>query len=328
MKLSFVLPVTLEEEGDLRWRAVDDSLAAMRLRCMLRSFLRRFRKEDLDQFLLVAPAAQIPALREVVAGLTDDPRFTLVPEAEFCPEIVTPPGGVERPPGWYIQQALKIAAAQHVKTPLYVTLDADCLCVRAFGAGGLLQKGKPLANIESVTDYARIYRADFAQAEARGKLVRQQASADLLGYARPEKFRGYFFGETPVVLHRESVLALQDHLAKRHGEPWAAVLARHRRWTEYNLYFQFLEMTGGIARVHVPATCNTVLDLEASVWQPSAAYRAPRLYDPQTMAAGRPGGGTFIAIQSFLKSAEWIGSTRHMTVPLFYRALEAAIRSA
>ena len=328
MKLSFVLPITLEEEGGLRWRAVDDSLAAMRLKCLLLSFLRRFRMEDLDQFMVVAPAAQIPLLREVVGSLTDEPRFTFEPEAELCPDIIAPPEGVERPPGWYIQQALKLAAAQRLTTPFYVTLDADILCARAFGAGTLIQKGKALTNIESVTDYSRIYRADFAAAEARGKLIRQQASAALLGYARPEKLRGYFFGETPVVLHRESVLALQRHLSARHGGAWAAVLARHRPWTEYNLYFQFLEMTGGIGRFHIPATCNTVLDLEASVWQPSGFYRAARRYDPQAMAAGHPKGGVFIAIQSFLKSAEWIGSTRHMTVPLFYRALEAAIRTS
>lgn len=310
----------------MQWRAVDDSLAVTRLRCLLLSFLRRFRMEDLGQFLLVAPPAQIPVLREAVASVTDDPRFAFVAETDLCPGIISPPGGVPRPPGWYIQQALKIGAARHVTTPFYVTLDADILCVRPFGTASLIQKGRAVSNIESVTDYARIYHPSFAQAEARGKLTRQQVSAGLLGYARPEKFRGYFFGETPVALHRESVLALQDHLSARHGAPWAELLARHRNWTEYNLYFQFLEMTGGISRFHVPVTCNTVLDLEASVWQPSARYRAPRHYDPQSLAAGRPQGGIFIAIQSYLKSTEWIGSTRLMTVPLFYRALEAAIR--
>lgn len=328
MNLSFALPVTLEEGGQMQWRAVDDSLAVTRLRCLLLSFLRRFRMADLGQFLLIAPAAQIPLLREAVASVTDDTRFTFAAEADICPDIISPPGGVPRPPGWYIQQALKIAAAGHVSTPFYVTLDADILCARPFGAASLIQEGRALANIENVADYARIYRPGFAQAEARGKFTRQQNSAALLGYARPEKFRGYFFGETPVALHRESVLALQSHLSARHAAPWAAVLAQHRNWTEYNLYFQFLEMTGGISRFHRPVHCNIVLDLEGSIWQPSAHYRTPRSYDPQAMAAGRPQGGLFIAIQSYLKATDWIGSTRHMTVPLFYRSLEAAIRSS
>jgi hypothetical protein len=108
-------------------------------------------------------------------------------------------------------------------------------------------------------------------------------------------------------MHRASVRNLTAQLEHRHSRPWRLTLANERKWTEYGLYFQFLEATGALLSHHEPAGCNSVLDLYHSVWQATEWYRDERKYDqhhfnPDVMT------GYFIAVQSWLEPKYWLPS--------------------
>lgn len=161
------------------------------------------------------------------------------------------------------------------------------------------------------------------------------SSARLLGYARPTALAGRCYGETPVLLHTESVRALCSHLDSRGPAGWAALLAATPGWTEYGLYFQHLEMTGALERDHALAGANRVLNLARSVWHASAKYRVLRRYDrahfhldPAHIDLSASGEGPFVAIQSWVKPQNWLGSVDlppgvPPSISAFYRALAA-----
>ena len=86
------------------------------------------------------------------------------------------------------------------------------------------------------------------------------------------------------------------------------MLANTRGWTEYTLYFQFLESRGLLDVLHARRGCNAVLDLERSVCQISQHYRDRRTYDRQhfTECDRSSDCGPFVAIQSWLPIEGWL----------------------
>ena len=65
--LSFVLPITLQENTrETKWRNNPDHLCALRFQFLLRSFLRTFKLEQLDQFLIVCPASDEEEVRDLL----------------------------------------------------------------------------------------------------------------------------------------------------------------------------------------------------------------------------------------------------------------------
>ena len=313
-KLSFVLPVTFGEKGvslngSHSWRHSPDEGAPVRTRLLLASFLKNFEQDDLGDFYVVCSADDMPALSALLASLTSDPRYRIVHELDVCPDIpkaINPDTGTVD--GWFVQQLIKFSMAQYVSSSHYVTLDSDILCIRPFSYGSLVFDGLALTNIETVSDYERIYTADFSAREVAIKSDRYQRAAEMLGYRRPPASSLVFYGETPVVLQVQSVIALAEYLKERFLKPWSHTLATRLSWTEQALYYQFLEMTGRLTSVCNLTGCNGVLDLEKSVWQASARYRQPRVYDVDHFTRGRQdgAGGFFVAIQSWLPTASWL----------------------
>jgi len=43
--------------------------------------------------------------------------------------------------GWYLQQLIKLAIAEHIKTDFYLTLDADVICVKPVYFSDLVKDG-------------------------------------------------------------------------------------------------------------------------------------------------------------------------------------------
>ena len=81
-------------------------------------------------------------------------------------------------------------------------------------------------------------------------------------------------------------------------------------WTEYALYFHFLEATGTLADYHCPAGRDAVLSLKRSVWEPSVCYRAARVYDQSWLEQDADENeGPFLAIQSYLPPQSWLPTT-------------------
>ena len=333
-RLSYVLPVTLREEIATAWRNDPNRGVRLRLRLLIASFLRHCAPGGLVRFLILSPADQHAELVALLPEIAGDARFEFVDERAFCPPAFASSGPEGRHPGgWVIQQLLKLAAAERVRTEFYVTLDSDIVCLAPFGPDSLLAAGRAWTNIEKFDDYRRLYTDEFAAREFAVKLRRMANSARVLGYARPPALAGRCYGETPVVLHTPRVRALCRHLDGRGHTGWAALLAGTRGWTEYGLYFQHLEMTGALERHHALAGPNRVLNLARSVWHASAEYRAPRRYDrahfhidQARIDPSASGEGPFVAIQSWVKPQNWLGSAdlppgvQPGIVP-FYRAL-------
>jgi Family of unknown function (DUF6492) len=189
-----------------------------------------------------------------------------------------------------------------------VTLDADIVCLRPFGMSDLVSDGKAIVGVETAEVYRRLYSDSFAAEEAGIKERRYETAAALLGYERDQECRGRYFSETPCVLHRSSVVELIRYMTRAAQSPWPATLARMSGWTEYSLYFQFLESRGLLDVLHTRRGCNAVLDLEKSVCQVSAHYRERRPYDRQHFVECNRAAesGPFVAIQSWLPIEGWL----------------------
>ncbi len=322
-KVSFVLLVTLKEEqgrvaDTQRWRNSPNEGSILRTSFLLRSFIKYFRQTDLCEFLIVCPSRDVSAIDALLKSLTADPRFKLLPEGDLVSE-----SKVGQLNGWVNQQLLKLAVAHRIRSSHYVTLDSDILCVKPFGYTDLLSDGKAIANTETVEDYRRIYTEIFCLKEESIKTARYQKAAELLGYKRPKSLSSMFFGETPCVLHARSVIKLTEYLEERFKKSWIQTLGDSHGWTEYSLYFQFMEMTGQLRATYVLGGCDEVLDLERSVWQDSRHYRYPRSYDAKHFLTNPPGKerGLFVAIQSWLPISSWLPPRCH-TLGEFYKEVE------
>jgi hypothetical protein len=253
-KLSFAVPVTLHEGGvarvdNRRWRHSPDTGARLRTQFLISSFVKNFNQEHLDTFMVVCPDREHSELTSLVRSITQDCRYRVLPECEICTDVgrVIEPSTGQRD-GWRAQQILKLALAAKGSSEYYVTLDSDILCIKPFSCDSLLRERAAVTNGECQSDYQRLYTKQFADIETRTKMMRYTRCAEILGCG-PRAVPNVFYGETPVVLHRESVLDLLEFLGKRHRRPWSRVLAETSGWTEYSLYYLFLESAGKVNQI-------------------------------------------------------------------------------
>ncbi len=187
-----------------------------RAQLLFRSLERFF--EPLGTLWVVVPDAE--------RGEIEVPFGEVVRDSELVPEL----GEVEGVHGWHVQQLVKLAVAEGVETPFYLTLDADVFCVRPTRYEDLVRDGRALAQITPP------HHPEWNDDAER-----------VLGLPRS----GRQHGVTPALLSRDGVLALQRHLAASAGEPWRLHLLRSLPWTEYSLYNTFLEGTGRWDDLHV-----------------------------------------------------------------------------
>ncbi len=260
----------------------------------------------------------------MVRSITQDSRYRVASELSICPAIGRSSECAcdVSTPGWYIQQLIKLSIARHISAEYYVILDSDIICMKAVSYASLIHNGRALTNVETPRDYHRLYNAEAAMQETSCKQGRYRRSAALLGYTRPSRLHNRFYGETPVALHTKSVLALTAHIERRFLQPWDRFLLSRSDWTEYSLYFQYLEMFELLYSVTKLKDCNEVLDLERSVWLGTAKYRDYRLYNRRHFTKRRwNGGGYFMAVQSWLRPSLWLPPS-YTTTAEFYRDVE------
>jgi hypothetical protein len=332
-KISFVLPLTLKETNlslkqNLTWRQANDEAAALtRTRLLLRSFLKMFEQSDLLDFFVICPRADAPQVSSLLSSLTTDRRYRILIEDDFGIDCVdSNHQKIEELHGWYYQQILKLAISEKIRSAHYVTLDSDIFCAKPFSYPTLIKGGRALTNIETPDDYSRLYSPSFVAIETHIKAMRYAQSAEILGYIRSEPLKYRFYGETPVIFHTASIRAMLDHLTSQHESHWSNMLASKVGWTEYSLYFQYLEMTGELESVCLLAGCNSVLDLERSVWHETRRYRGPRLYDGAHFRGQgeATAEGPFIAVQSWLPAPSWLPA-RFKNIQEFYREIETKL---
>lgn len=207
---------------------------------------------DLSRCWVVVPDAE----HATIAAAMPDKRFVVVRETHIVPELA---GSQVR--GWYKQQLVKLAMADHVATDYYLLFDADVICARKIRREDLFHSGKAICHR---------YRND--------------KHSDWYGWAERvlgSQRSGLVHGVTPAMLSKYAVQELAAYLENQPVRPggiwprayeqvcqWLGVTtvsagfdsARWRRmllaslpWTEYALYFTFLESTGRFDRYHAHA---------------------------------------------------------------------------
>jgi hypothetical protein len=278
---------------------------------MLRSFFKGFDAGALETFVVVCPDKEYSAVKQIAEEAVHDKRIAILDENSFFPMCGLDCRELAGLSGWQIQQIVKLCFARVCKTEWYLTIDSDIVLIRALSHGDLFPDGvRALAGVETAADYDRLYKADFSAAETAAKSRYYLASQQILGYDRPPSRAGVFFSETPVLIHKSSAVELLNHIEHLHSEDLVSTLSKHQGWTEYSLYFQYLEMSGEFDKNYICGGCNAVLSLEKSVWQPSSLYKSPRNYDHGHFTSSPlVRQGPFVAIQSWVPLDEWLSSS-------------------
>ena len=135
--------------------------------------------------------------------------------------------------GWYRQQVVKLAFGQRATTPFYLALDAGVICTQPIVADELFVDGAALTVCHEMC-HPVWYRT-------AARLLR-------------EPMLDCEFGVTPALLHTDSVRGLIAELSgtERNGRSgrWLSRLGRSIGWTEYALYYTFLEARGRLEHLH------------------------------------------------------------------------------
>jgi hypothetical protein len=236
----------------------------------------------------VVPEADVPSLRTRIP----DPRVQVIAEEAVVPElqrtgpwrfthhdpsggspdrerwcIFTPDGPTFALNGWYLQQLIKLSMARIVATPFYLTLDADVVCVRKIAYEDLVRDGRAIA-----------YVSDAVPAYPAGWYLWAE---ELLGFSRS----GQWHGITPAVLSVDAVHRLLSFLQARCGPDTRAesYLLSHTPWTEYTLYFTYLEHEGLFAAFHTPVPVepygnNIWRPAELAAWDPADSFSSDHAF--------------------------------------------------
>jgi hypothetical protein len=286
-----------------------------RFKVLARSLERNF--GELGTVFVVVPDRVRDAMTEPVHRAAGALRVEIVPEGQWVPDMAS----YWQLPGWYKHQLVKIAAAEFVDTPFYLTLDADVICTRPTTVDKLLPGGRAACYVIERDEHPKWYEG----AEA------------VLGVRAPR--RGILHNVTPAVWAKKAVRELIAHLddvvrrrayanglrglqqrlfftlhrigPRRRGAAWCAWLAASRPWAEYAMYFTLLEATKRFDEYHFHSD-YCIYDVQRSVWWKGDfdGWDATPLFD----GAGPP---YFAVIQSntqvpvehvWQKLAPWLGA--------------------
>ncbi len=260
----------------------------------------------LGRLWIVAPDRDVEWMAARVAR---QERFTVLAESEVVPELSgdrrlarTRPHRARQllgppPSGWQLQQLIKLAIAERIDTACYLTLDADVICVRHVDGNDLIVDGRAISNRRTGEDF----RAQWYESAER-----------VLGMPRS----GYVHGVTPALLSREAALLLQRYLAlkapsewwhgfaarrlglrRRHLSGWRRYLLRSVPWTEYTLYFTYLEATGRYDDFHFPGAAGKetlyggsfwLADQDFAAWDPAEVFEAETPYQFMVVQSNLP----------------------------------------
>ncbi len=262
---------------------------------ILRASLAKYFPE-LGTLWVVVPDAQVSKIEEKLARQSvKTANLRVVPETTIVPEFaLTPTLG-----GWYRQQLIKLAIAEHVTSPAYLTLDADVICTRPFSVADLAPAKVPYFVIQenSHPDWYRQSAATLGMKSIRKGILHNVTPAVLVRDAVFE-IRDYF-ERRPLSLTlrglRQAVVLARASLGKKPElARWRLMLAAGFPWTEYALYYTFLEATGHIGRYHVEAE-QPIYDIERSCWQKDKRNFSE--WDPEACFEGE-GPPWFVIVQS------------------------------
>jgi hypothetical protein len=250
MTVTLLLPIRID-----RCRRVSDLERFLAIG--LPSFHRYMAKECVAELLVVSPPEDLGQVRTRLVRSAHFP-VRVVDETQLCPSVAH-----ER--GWYKQQIIKLAAAELIDTPWYLTLDADVVCVRHLNDKFLFPDGRAIWQREPVRAHPEWW----------------EGSREVLRVSRKLDLDQPVTGVTPALIHSASARDLLVRLAALdRGCHWAATLVhlQHLNWTEYSLYWTYLLDVGRVEHLYSDDSSHTPYGGD-SVWskQQLAVLNSARL---------------------------------------------------
>jgi hypothetical protein len=252
-----------------------------RFRILQRS-LDIFCQDLLGTIWVVVPDDQIAEVSRAI----ESGSYRVIAESLLIPEIK-----LLKVKGWYLQQLIKIAIADHIKTDFYLTLDADVICVQAVSFSDLVKDGRAVYHAANDNQF----EDNFWCSSVR----------DILRIKPTFSPQNSYYNVTPSVLNRNAVMQLQKRLGelsisemkskfqwvsskrnnfyllvswllyrilpnnsalKKQITDYKAYLIRKIPWTEYLLYYNFCDAEGLLDKYHLQ-TSYCIYAGEESVWE-------------------------------------------------------------
>jgi len=225
-KLDAVLPLTLK---DLE-----------RARILLRTCSLFF--EDLETLWIVVPDNTIDDIKSALKY----EKAEIIGESDLVPEF-----RIHRfMEGWFKQQLIKLAIAERISNSFYVTFDSDVLCVQKIQYKDLIKNDKAICQIAKPGTHEEWYgwaekvlklkKSDKSHAVTPAVLSRE---AVILLFAHLRQNINPIFSSTAKIFPEGSLL--RDYLQGHRG-----FLARNLPWTEYAIYYTFLEALNLFEKYH------------------------------------------------------------------------------
>lgn len=272
------------------------------------------RDAERAEFLFESLAQNFTGLRRIWVVCPDTQRAELADRYrsrryafELCVESelkVVPEFALKlRQSGWFRQQMIKLAIFERIESELYLTFDADVVCTRPVSAEQLAGTGRGACFVsqQNIHDYwyERVETVLRVRAPRRGvshnvtpALLHRRAVDDLRSVLEEKIARGEYSRGLRGWKQRWHI-----GLTRHHAEyaAWRVYLMAARPWTEYALYYTFLEATGRFERYHYYAP-YCIYDVERSLWH-AANGELPSAWDPSPAFSGE-GPPWFLVAQS------------------------------
>lgn len=232
---------------------------ALRARLLLQS-LRKYRT-PIRKILLLCPSAQVNWFEEEFADLAQHLELQILDECKVVAEL----NECWWVRGWMKQQLLKLAVAHLIETNYFITLDADVVLTRDVALAELLPCGKAAYALTHPTPHMDWYRGSWRVLDvpARNTQLEHNITPAILSREGVLKLAGFLDERAEGISRSWSFRTLLQRriLAKRESRfaagtrRWTLLLAAFAQWpldewTEYSLYYSFLEETGAMEELH------------------------------------------------------------------------------
>jgi hypothetical protein len=190
--------------------------------------------------------------------------------------------------GWYKQQLLKLFVAKLVKTPFYLTCDADLCLTREANCTVLFPGGKALIELEIISNHPEWWSSSAAMLDSQFRLQPSDTGMSV----------------TPAILSSKVVNSLLLHLEQKAREKKYLTIfdymVNNSGWTEYTLYWLHL------LNFHKPDDFYyfsedtehiSLFDIRNSLWLESQLLQQGSLKNKITSAFGNK-NSLFLVVQS------------------------------
>lgn len=265
-----------EQQGRARLDAVMPLLAGDLPRAVLQARTLRhfFRRDDVLHLHVVCRAAELADIRDVL-GAWSAPWLQYGFHEE---ESILAGSAGANTIGRFRQQAVKLAAAEWLGAPFWLTLDADVICTKPVGVADLLPGGRALLQYEPV-QYIDVFN-DWAF-----------GARFATGSVAPPSNQGVAI--TPMIFAAPIAQAFYAMVEFAHGKPWKEALLGgalldeifHRGgqgWSENLLYFAAAARSGWLRQYHAIAGIDTAQKIySGGIWEPGGwkTWDAERAFD-------------------------------------------------